>query len=397
MTLDDDSILSAYLDGELGPEQQQAVESALIADPQLAEEVRGLALLRDLVAGLPREVPEDVTSRVMRRVRRRALLGPAKGIIAWGPVRAAGLAAVAAGVLIVIAVPWFLHAVRGPAGRGEVPVVQVGPVENVRPVVSKGRWPHFVPHPVLDRGSEPSGGGERRASEAEPVGGDGSAPGELSHVREYLDNPQLRRVFMVSDPGDGSAEQRVASIVEQTTQFNYYRITISQGIVIDPRHPDQATVFALVVGPHELHRLGQQLHKALHDRVEEADAEPEVVTQLADIGQVEARTPPPIAEMDIPREPVLALQHENLGGGGGAPEALQADRPKATDRPTRNQEYSSPDAEYALRTGASGARAEASARRPAAGGGQPPGRPPAAQDADPSIVVLVWVSRSRPG
>ena len=43
MTLDDDSILSAYLDGQLGPEQQQAVESALFADPQLAKELRGLA------------------------------------------------------------------------------------------------------------------------------------------------------------------------------------------------------------------------------------------------------------------------------------------------------------------------------------------------------------------
>ena len=96
MTLDDDSILSAYLDGQLGPEQQQAVESALFADPRLAEELRGLAALRDLLAGLPREAPADVTSRVMRRVRRRALRGGVVRAIAWGPVRAAVAVAIAA-------------------------------------------------------------------------------------------------------------------------------------------------------------------------------------------------------------------------------------------------------------------------------------------------------------
>jgi hypothetical protein len=159
----------------------------------------------------------------------------------------------------------------------------------------------------------------------------------------------------------------VAKIVEQTTQFNYYRITISQGIVIDRRHPDQATVFALVVGPRELHRLGEQLRTALKDRVEEADPEPGVVTQLADIGQVEARPPSPVAEMHIPHEAVLAIKHRDPGGGDSAPEAPRAEPAKPT-RPTREQEFSSPATEVALR-----------------------------RDADQSLVVLVWVSRSRPG
>src|SRR5262245_61566662 len=126
MTLDDDSILSAYLDGELGPEQQQAVESAAIADPRLAEELRDLALLRDLLAGLPRRAPADVTDRVMRRVRHRARLAAARRGLAWGPVRAAWLGALAAGVMVMLIIPWLLHFVdRGPAGdRAPDPVVQ---------------------------------------------------------------------------------------------------------------------------------------------------------------------------------------------------------------------------------------------------------------------------------
>jgi hypothetical protein len=357
MTLDDDSILSAYLDGELGPEQQQAVESALFADPQLADEVRNLALLRDLVAGLPRDVPADVTTRVMRRVRRRAWLRTAEGVIAWGPVRA-GLVAAAASLLLAISLPWFLHLDRVPAG-GEAPIAQVRPVAEVRPVVRKNRgWPVF-PDPAREARSEPPGTGGHPtivASAEDP----GSGQDELVHVRKYLDHPNLRRIFLVSDTGNGSDEQRVASVVEQTTHYNYYKITISQGIVIDPRHPDQATVFALVVGPRDLHRLGDQLRTALKDRVEESDAEPAVVTQLADIGQVEARSPSPAAEMDIPREVVMAIKAPNPGGDIGPPEAPRAELPKPGE-PTRQQERSSPRADEA------------------------------------DLVVLVWVSRSRPG
>ena len=126
---------------------------------------------------------------------------------------------------------------------------------------------------------------------------------------EYLDNPELRRVFLVSDREDGSARQRVASVVERTTRFNFYKITISQGIVIDPRHPDEATVFALVVGPRELEDLRHQLRVALGDRVEETDIEPEVVTQLADIGHVEACPPLPAARIDIPRDAMALLRN----------------------------------------------------------------------------------------
>jgi hypothetical protein len=391
MTLDDDSILSAYLDGELPPEQQQAVESALAADPQLADEVRSLAALRDLVAGLPCPVPADVTARVMRRVRRRALLGPAASIIAWAPVRAGWLAAVAAGVLLAVALTWIVRVGPGPAGvGGPDAVVRSHPVEPVRPAVADDRWPPFKAARALNRRSEPSGAGDGRTSAAEPAPGDGLAPSELSHVGEYLDNPQLRRIFMVSDPGDGSAERQVASIVEQTTQFNYLRITVSQGIVIDPRHPDRATVFALVVGPREMHRLGEQLHMALRDRVEEADAEPAIVTQLADIGQVEALRPSPAADMQIPREQVLSIKHRDAGVGGDAPEGPRAEPPKASDRPLPEQERSMPNPELSAPPQVSGPSAEP-VRRP------PTRRPPAAQDADQSFVVLVWVARPRPG
>lgn len=395
MTLDDNSILSAYLDGELGPEQQQAVESALVADPQLAEEVRAIAVLRDLVSGLPREAPPDVTARVMRRIRRRALLGTARGAVAWAPLRASSLAAVAAGVLVAVALlPGLLHVGPRPAGN-EVPVAQVGPVENARPVVSSDRWPHLRANLARPGQAAPLQPGAGRAVATVSADRDGPDSGNLSYVREYLDDPRLRRVFMVSDPGDGSAEQRVARIVEETTRFNFYRITISQGIVVDPRHPDRATVFALVVGPRELHRLGEQLRTALNDRVEETAAEPAIVTQLADIGQVEALPPSPAAEMNIPRNAVMALR-EGEPGGPEAPETPRAE-PNRADRPIPEQYHSMPNPELygPLRTARTSSKP--GPRPPVVADNRPADRPIAAKDTDQSLVVLVWVYRPREG
>ena len=48
-----------------------------------------------------------------------------------------------------------------------------------------------------ERATQPSGSEERRPSQAQSADGAGSAQDELVDVREYLDNPQLRRIFLV--------------------------------------------------------------------------------------------------------------------------------------------------------------------------------------------------------
>ena len=126
MTIDDDSLLSAYMDGQLGPEQQLAVESALVSDPRRGEELRSLTLVRDLLAGLPRDASVDVASRVMSRISGRSRLGmilsivPGYGAIRRHPSKVAGLLAIAAGLLIA-AVMSFVFRVGpgGPRGRAD--------------------------------------------------------------------------------------------------------------------------------------------------------------------------------------------------------------------------------------------------------------------------------------
>ena len=46
------------------------MESALVANPHLAERLRGLTQVRDLVAGLPHDGSVDVTARVMQQIQR---------------------------------------------------------------------------------------------------------------------------------------------------------------------------------------------------------------------------------------------------------------------------------------------------------------------------------------
>ncbi len=137
--------------------------------------------------------------------------------------------------------------------------------------------------------------------------------------------------------------------------------------MIDPRHPDEATVFALVVGPRELDDLRHQLRVALDDRVEETNIQPEVVTQLADIGHVEAFS---AAAGGRDGHPARRLGHPGWGRGRRRSKPAEAppptdgpSQPKAPRPPTPEQERSRPDADRAV-----------------------------AARTDPPIVVLVWVT-----
>ncbi len=374
MTIVDESLLSAYMDGQLSPEQQLAVELALVSDPQLGEELRSLTLVRDLLAGLPRDASVDVASRVMSRISGRSRLGtilsivPRQFAIRRHPSRAAGLLAIAAGLLIAAVMSFVLRVgPGGPRGQADAqlaihdpsPMHQVSSADSPLHAPESG-WPLFVSHPIRE-------GASSQAEAKDRVQGDSHraapASGELEHVSQYLDNPDLRRIFLVANVMDDSEQKQVASVVEQTTRFNFYKITIAQGIVIDPRHPGEATVFALVVDPSELITLRDRLRKAVHDRVEETPIDPKIVTQLADIGQVQACPPSPMADVEIPRES-LALLVPKAGSDEHPPAPAVAPRdPTPVRRPTPEQERSSPAAE--LETAKS--------------------------------IVLVWVSRSRPG
>jgi hypothetical protein len=439
MSSGDDTFLSAYMDGQLDSDQQQLVESALVASPALAENLRGLAAVRELVAGLHRDACADVSPAVMRRIRglnrSRSLFSPSR---AWyAPTRrvaaVAGFFTLAAGILLIVTVIISLR----PRDRG-LRAASRDVIDNViadsGPSVDGVSTSELGAPIALNPGLNPSKTGtvHSAALDTRPVAGvrdDGAvvasdgqaAPVDLELARRMLDNPAERRFFYIKDGADGKAQQQVASVVERTTRFGFFKITVSQGIVIDPHHPDQATVFALLVNPKELGRLRDQLREVIPDRVDETPADPGIVTQLADIGHVQEFAPAPPADVTISRE-ALALRTRVGGAENGAQSALPSgEKSGAVPIPSPEQEFSAPVAA----TDRSGSPAEhntgvttaddrsrvadapaTSARghlsNPISGAGAAPARAePAASAADAAksderVLVFVWVSKSRP-
>ncbi len=73
----DDALLAAYVDGELSPEAEAAVEARLRSDPAARAEVDELRKLVAVVSELPQvEPPEDFADRVVRKLRRARATPP---------------------------------------------------------------------------------------------------------------------------------------------------------------------------------------------------------------------------------------------------------------------------------------------------------------------------------
>jgi hypothetical protein len=424
MNLDDESLLSAYLDGQLDPDQQQVVESALLSNPQLSEQLRALTIVRALVGGLSRDTSVDVSSAVLERIRparRRRLRIPAT--IPWftsqrRALQAAGLLAIAATMIIVCTVALNI----GPEVRHSRPKANSAPpaIASNDQVQAKRFQPIAVPSAAdspktLSSSSSQSEiyltGAAKNSDIANSETNDVAEPRELEQVRKLLDSPQkLQRFFLVQGGRDGAAGQLVANVVQQTAQHGFYKITISHGIVIDPRHPDEATVFALLVSPKELDNLKKQLSAALPDAIEETPVDPGTVTQLADIGQVQASPAFPI--VTIPQDAVaLRVIRPDVRENGAA------DIQPADKRPTAEQEQSAPvppdrtaRPDHPSGSGSAGAkRADTRASSPARSPEPSPGhvgaqvashsetRGASPEKPEDLIVVLVWVTRRPSG
>ncbi len=445
MNRDDDTFLSAYLDGQLDSEERHLVESALVSKPELAEKLRTLTSLRDLVASLNRDFSIDVAARVMGRVRMRrgarsrVLPRPVWLRMVYSSPRAALAAGIAAGLLLAVtlAAPLLINgshtgAFRTLAKPGSTPDSQrdelaAGSASRREAGKLNAAGPGTAIEAARDGSRESTSGvidrGEHAAASQRVRVSDKARAHTLEHYRQLLDNPNQRRLFRITDGGDGKALQQVASVLESTTRFGFYKITIAQGIVIDPRHPEEATVYAALVNAKSFDTLRDRLAQALPDAVNESPVDPAVVTQLADIGQVRAFRSAPFGDVLIPREG-LALQNPPNAGRDEEPGGDEVN-PPPSKQPTIEQERSAPIGEEIARrltSGAGAARAPADALESGsaraakaridkhgaptaiaarAPGVQTPSGPaaPSGQRETPeeTFVVLVWVARSHHG
>lgn len=312
----DESILSAYLDGELEPRQVRKVERAIAANPVVSEMLDDLRAVRAMVSGLSRPSSPDLAPDVLaslplrspgrseRLFTRRVMTYAAAGVsaaaallLAWLPLHQAGPA--------VALRPGAIPGVLKPIPHPEAPSIVDASAKD-SPVVADR-------DPTRGDGSSiPAGRTDVPAGVAEPrlanVDGDDA---ETARVHRLLDDPQLHRVFLVTDRVDRSLEPEVASLVERTTRQDYLKFTVAQGIVIDPKHPGKATVFAMVLDHSELDAFRSRLQNELGGQVTESEIRPFIPVQLADIGQVVSLRPDPRGDVSSPAARNLAVRREN--------------------------------------------------------------------------------------
>ena len=130
-------------------------------------------------------------------------------------------------------------------------------------------------------------------------------------VRALMERDDVRRILIVADVlGAGAATEQVDEILRKAGRArpDYGRITVAQGVVVDPEHPGAATVFAVVMNDGELAEFRGRLDSQFPGAVSSDDARPEVITQLAEIGQVAVASGTPAAVLHRPLAPPIAIR-----------------------------------------------------------------------------------------
>jgi len=425
MTFKDESLLTAYLDGELEPDERSSIESALLDDPKLARRLRQLGAVRELVAGLPRPVlPVDLTGEIGSRI------GPGP-VRLWPGLRGGRrVSAVTATWGLTLAASLLIA--LGLALRHQPRAPRPAPAP-VSPPVEIARAPESVP--AVDRApAAPTGPAAprpaRRASDPGAAARKQRDAAAANEIRALLDSPRLRRVFIVTDVIGGDTPGRVEELVKTSprTEARYGRITVSQGIVIDPLHPQKATVFALVLNEQELKLFQKKLEQKFPQRVEDAEADSIVVGQLAEAGQLAVLQGTPASEVFIPRDALppnafrsdLTRQHPMettqiappfglpdlaaAAGLGGEPDGALHTRAPGVANPAAPRAPDEPPAAGALADARTNspvpARGAAVETSPSAAGKRPdlPGSLPESLSIinrhKPPQIVLVWVTSS---
>ncbi|MFO0892779.1 MAG: hypothetical protein U0790_27015 [Isosphaeraceae bacterium] len=224
-------------------------------------------------------------------------------------------------------------------------------------------------------------------------------------MRALLDDQRLRKIFVITDQIDRSCEPEVRSLVESTTQRDFFRISVAQGIVVDPAHPGKATVFAVVLDESELQPFRDRLKATFADRVQEDAVEPLIAVQLAEIGQVVSLPAHPAGDIKLAEATELAYRTTPTTPPSGTPPA-----PAVEATAGRERERSRPDLREPEPSPTQPTQAELLAglpeRKPSEERGAPPREPGRAavegprnahRDDGMQCVVLVWVAEPSTG
>jgi hypothetical protein len=293
MNLDDESLLSAYLDDELDSADRLAVEWSVESSPPLADQLRSLAIARDAVAGLGRPaLPFDLAPAITaqlaadrRRARLQALARPGRIALA-----VAGLSAMAASLLFALL---LLH--RATHDRlDQLDVAQQNPeVEAPRT--------HLIPVPESDTDTNPTPSLPivQNVAIPSPVQDPGPSLVERESAEEareredrlkittMLENPEVRVILITTDVIDASGQIQTLIHDDARATPDFGRISLRTGLVVDPKRPGSAEVFVVSINEGGRESFVSRLREKFHELKEEDESRvPDLVTQLTEVGQV---------------------------------------------------------------------------------------------------------------
>lgn len=297
-----ESLLSAHLDGELSAEERQAAEASLATDKAAADELRSLAGVRNLVAGLPRPTGPDLAPAVMERLKDRRI-GPRT----IQPANRRRIASLVAGVAASVA----LLALFGGRLRPTTPTTRPNSLPSALPdsaattpappsavveteIAGPPAPPPTVESPVAIAATEPEA--PKEAPAAEPARA--PIPG-LADDADPL-------VFSVVDRDAEAARKRVAALLGLSTHRDFHQIKLppaeAPGDNDAAAAPARATVvFAATLDPNEAATLRERLATAFPEGLDEGGPAATLTPELAAKSRVSTLPANPAGDVSFPQ------------------------------------------------------------------------------------------------
>lgn len=265
----DPTLLSAYLDHELDPVDRTLVEQAIHDDPKLADELEQIRETQLLLRRLPLlEAPTDVARqlqsrvdevrgmRIRRQERRRA------GMKSFFPL---GLVSAVAALLLIA---WGIQTIQ---------LRHDAPIRPVPSDVAAVRHSPNLPVPAEPALDEPATetlsmtavGDDRPSVPADPpllaVASSPLDQLDQDQVRSLLGRSEVRRLLITVDRADQPLLDRLDKAIQNAPRAipDQARITVAQGLAIDPQHPEDAIVYAVVLDDTELENFRDNLVEAV--------------------------------------------------------------------------------------------------------------------------------------
>ncbi len=299
MTRDDESLLSAYLDGALAPAQRLALEAALARDARLAQRLRELAAVRALVAGLSRsKAPGDLAPAVLASLPAQ----PRRIVAPWRPV--ATMLAAAAAVMVAVT-PFFRTHDRPHPKPAPAPAnVAVAPTPTIVAPATPPSAPPAAPRPAV-----PDARGTALAEDRQ-------------RAHAFLDGSEPTTVLVGVDSLDAKALEVVRTAIRDTAPNLSLQaeIRLDPNRVVDPARPGAAVIYLTMLDGTELNTLMSRLHQRLPGQVRmAAPIAPEVAARLADADQMRFFESPARPSTRLDKPPAEVTGTMALRGSDGPP------------------------------------------------------------------------------